>query len=154
MVRSMRSGLLAGAALVWGCGGGSTSNTPSPIANQWVRQVRSQIRLREDVLTTRGYELTTQIYTGRLRDDESETLVSELRFGNDYAFLGVCDNDCSDVDLRLFDDDGREVDSDVRTDDWPVVRVTPARSGRFRVRVIMASCRTNPCYYGVGLYRK
>ena len=116
--------------------------------------MRDQLRQRSDFLTSRSYELSSEVYQGSLDDDESDNLNVTLRGGVRYAFLGVCDNDCSDVDLRLFDEDGDEVDSDVRTDDWPIVEVTPGHTARYRLKVIMASCSVSPCFYGVGMYSK
>ena len=72
--------------------------------------------------------------------------------GVNYVILGVCDNDCSDLDLRLFDPNGREVASDLLTDDNPVVNVTPRRTGTYTVRAIMTTCSSQPCRYGIGVY--
>ena len=58
------------------------------------------------------------------------------------------------MDLRLYDPDGDEIDSDVGDDDWPVVKVASARSGTYTIKVVMASCSTDPCYYGVGAFKK
>ena len=66
--------------------------------------------------------------------------------------MAVCDQDCGDVDLRLFDPYGNEVDSDVGTDDWPIVSITPQFKGTYQVRVVMARCSDHPCYYGVGVF--
>jgi hypothetical protein len=68
--------------------------------------------------------------------------------------VGVCDNDCSDLDLVLYDADGDQVDSDVQTDDVPIVQVTPRETMRYRVKVLMPTCKTNPCWYGIGVYGK
>ena len=139
--------LLVGAALL----------TPVAVQAQdsrWERQVSDQLHRYGDALSDRGFELTHEMKTGSLGDDENEYFTLELDAGSSYALLGVCDEDCTDVDLRLFDADGNEVDSDLETDDYPVVEVTPRRTARYRVKVIMASCSTSPCFYGVGVFGK
>lgn len=138
--------LLLGAALV--------APTTGHAQSRWERQVRDQIKRAGRILEDRGYEMSHDIYTGSLSDDENESLTLNLRRGNQYAIVGVCDEDCSDIDLRLFDEDGDEVDSDVETDDNPVVQVSPRDSGKYRIKVIMADCRTSPCFYGVGVFSK
>ena len=122
--------------------------------SRWQRQVSTQLSRYSDVLSDKGYARTHEIKQGSLDDDESEYITLELDAGRSYALLGVCDEDCSDLDLRLYDADGNELDSDIETDDYPVVEVRPVRSARFRVKVSMATCSTSPCFYGVAVYGK
>ena len=73
--------------------------------------------------------------------------------GTAHTLLGVCDEDCSDIDLYLYDEGGVLIDSDASTDDVPVLLVTPPRRGRYRVQVTMYDCQVEPCFYAVGLYQ-
>ena len=57
-----------------------------------------------------------------------------------------------DVDVRLYDAAGREVDKDVERDDDPAVAVEVTRSGKYAVRTSMASCTASPCRYGFGAF--
>ena len=122
--------------------------------NQWQVTVRNQVSQHGDFLSQRGYTMNGDVFDGSLNNGMYEDLTITLRPGVSYAFMGVCDEDCHDVDLRLYDPDGDEVDADVRTDDWPIVMVTPRYKGTYQVRVIMASCSRNPCYYGIGVFVK
>jgi hypothetical protein len=122
--------------------------------NQWQQTVRHQVGQHSDLLSGRGYTMSGDVYDGKLDADAIEDLTITLRPGISYAFMGVCDEDCHDVDLRLYDPDGDEVASDVRSDDWPIVTVTPPFKGTYRVRVVMANCSRNPCFYGIGLFTK
>jgi len=126
----------------------------APAQNQWQRTVRNQVGQHDAFLSERGYTMSGDVYDGSLKDDEFENLTITLLPGTSYAFMGVCDEDCHDIDLRLYDPDGDEVDSDVRVDDWPIVSVTPRFKGTYRLRVVMASCSSNPCYYGIGVFTK
>lgn len=122
--------------------------------NQWQQTVRSQVSQHDDFLSERGYTLSGDVYNGKLNDDYYQDLTIDLEPGTSYAFMGVCDEDCHDIDLRLYDPAGNEVATDLRTDDWPIVMVTPHYSGTYQVRVVMASCSKNPCYYGIGVFTK
>jgi hypothetical protein len=122
--------------------------------NQWRTQVESYLKQKAKRLSDMGYEQTHETQIGSLSDDDNESFTLTLHAGTAYALVGVCDNDCSDMDLVLYDADDTQVDSDVQNDDVPIVQVTPTETMRYRVKVIMAACRTNPCWYGIGVYGK
>lgn len=71
-----------------------------------------------------------------------------LRRGTDYRIVGACDNECNDVDLILLDAQGREIDSDLLTDDYPIVSVRPESDSRYTVRIRLVTCTIEPCYVG------
>lgn len=122
--------------------------------NQWRDRVEGYLKRAAQVLTDRGYSQTHETQIGSLRDDENASFTLTLHAGTPYALVGVCDSDCNDLDLVLYDADDNEVDSDVQTDDYPLVQVTPSETMRYRVKVVMASCRSNPCWYGIGVYAR
>jgi hypothetical protein len=122
--------------------------------NQWRTQVEGYLKRAAKTLSDKGYEQTHETQIGSLADDDNESFNLTLHAGTTYALVGVCDNDCSDLDLVLYDADGSQVDSDVQTDDVPIVQVTPSETQRYRVKVMMATCKTNPCWYGIGVYGK
>ena len=122
--------------------------------DEFDRQVRAQLENATRELGREGFALTHQIFTGALRESQSEDVVFELQAGGTYLILGVCDNDCKDFDLELLDSNGRRIDRDEGDDDVPVVAVSPARRERYTVRATMASCGDNPCRFGLGAVRK
>lgn len=122
--------------------------------NQWRSQVERYLKNSSKNLTDRGYEQTHETQIGSLRDNENESFTLTLHAGTKYALVGKCDDDCHDIDLVLYDADGDQVDSDIENDDYPLVQVTPSETQRYRVKVIMANCQTNPCWYGIGVYGK
>ena len=79
--------------------------------------------------------------------------ISEI-FNDDYMILAACDEDCSDVDITVYDEDGDTVASDVSTDDVPVVRLSPKRDGQYRIEIKMYECSSEPCYWGFGVFNK
>jgi len=122
--------------------------------NEWERQVRSYIERAGDNWRSAGYTLSHDVHTGSLRADGSELLTLQLRAGTTYQIQAVCDNDCTDIDLRVYDAAGDEMGHDILGDDTPVVSVTPRSSGTYTVNVIMWKCSTATCFYGVGAYSK
>jgi hypothetical protein len=89
---------------------------------------------------------------GRLDDGDEDAITFDLLRGQTYMIMGVCDADCSDLDLVLYDGDGDEVDSDLATDDVPIVSVATDRADTYRVEISMVSCSAEPCRFGVGVY--
>jgi hypothetical protein len=84
----------------------------------------------------------------------SDDYTFQLAEGKDYLIVSVCDQDCSDLDLTLFDENNNEIATDTSTDDAPVVEVSPRWSGKFRLNVTMYACGNAPCYYGISVMGK
>jgi hypothetical protein len=120
----------------------------------WEAQVRNQIVEAAKRLENQGLSMVQPIRTGSLNQDATQAITLSLEIGREYHILGACDNDCTDVDLALFDASGRQVSIDAAEDDYPVVSVSPPRSGTYRVVVSMAKCSSEPCRYGVGVFAK
>jgi hypothetical protein len=122
--------------------------------DQWDQQVRTLISQAGKTFEDHGYRMTHQVMTGSLAAAADEMVQVTLEAGKQYQIMGVCDTDCSDMDLTLFDGAGTQVDTDVLADDVPIVTVTPTRSGTFRVKVAMVTCTNAPCRYGLGVFGK
>lgn len=136
--------LLAGALL---------APAPARAQSRWREQVNSQFDQVGKILRKLGYQ-RTDTYDGSLAKDASESLTLSVRAGRQYAILAVCDNDCADIDLRIYGENNKEIDSDIEGDDKPILTVTPTTDGKFQLKITMAKCTTSPCFYGVGLYAK
>lgn len=99
-----------------------------------------------------GYQALGGMLTGGLNSSSSESKFISLSGGVRYYIIGVCDQDCSDVDLRLYTPDGSNLAQDIATDDHPTLNIIAPVSGQYRLQVEMASCRQSPCYYGVQIF--
>jgi hypothetical protein len=120
--------------------------------DQWTQQVRGQLTAASQLFANEGFASTHEVVTGGLAEGATEQVEMELDAGVEYVIVGVCDVDCSDVDLFLRDPSGRVVDSDIELDDVPIVTVTPERTGTYSLEVRMVTCSAAPCRYGVGTY--
>ena len=115
--------------------------------------VDSQLDSRAPDVVGSGFEQVGAPAKGST--DEGENFVFEvpLETGASYKLVGVCDASCSDVDLVLENSAGTVLDSDYLLDDIPLVQLTPSTSDSYRVVVAMASCSSDPCGWGVAVYR-
>ncbi|MFC1791404.1 hypothetical protein ACFL0I_02940, partial [Gemmatimonadota bacterium] len=98
------------------------------------------------------YGSTGAQHLGELDRGAEEEVWIQLPHG-DFYLVGVCDNECDDLDMWIWDAAGEEVDEDVLTDDVPVLQVSPKAPGRYRIRVKMITCTIEPCAYGFEVFR-
>lgn len=106
------------------------------------------------LLALENYELTHDIKFASLYNGRSDDYYFSLSKGWQYQIIAVCDGDCGDIDLCLYDEYGGEIDCDTASDDKPMVAATPRWTGRFRLRVKMYDCRINPCKFGIAVFGK
>ena len=127
-------------------------STDAVAQNQYQQSIAQQFTNWAPRFAQQGFQMQGTPTTGTLNDDADESILVNLSAGTRYAIAGVCDQDCNDVDLQVFSSDGTKIGEDLQTDDKPVVIFTAGYTGQFRVKVLMATCSTNPCYYGVQVF--
>ncbi len=91
---------------------------------------------------------------GSLNTDQSFAVSINLQAGTEYRLVGVCDQDCFDLDLVLKDPDGEEVGSDILEDAIPLVAYVADTTGEYQVEVIMIACGLEPCSYRLAAFAK
>lgn len=69
--------------------------------------------------------------------------------GGEVAVLAVCDDDCEDLDLAVYSEAEEILGKDDMDDAFPLVKFATETPGRFYVRVGMAKCTLDPCYFEV-----
>jgi hypothetical protein len=114
--------------------------------------IAAQFRTVDSVFRIVGMSRVGGIVRGSLNQSEVAPHPGTFDPGADYLIVGRCDVDCTDLDLELSSSDGSVVAEDREADDKPYVRFR-ARSGSYRLRVIMSSCQIEPCAYGLRVYR-
>jgi len=100
-----------------------------------------------------GYGMSHAPYVDKLSGGKDELRLT-LQRDVEYTIIGVCDKECGDVDIRLYDENNNLVDEDVSANMTPTVRVNPQWTGRFTVQVEIYRCTRTPCYYAVGILAK
>jgi hypothetical protein len=121
-------------------------------AQNYTQQMQGYMNNYAQAAISRGYSPVTAMVTGSLNGGANASHTVTLTQGRNYVIIGVCDRDCTDVDLRLYSADGSTTASDVALDDHPTLQFTAPASGNFRLQVDMATCSHNPCFYGVQLF--
>lgn len=96
-----------------------------------------------------SYSNAPQNFTGSLYSGQTSNHYVGLNGNVSYTLAAECDQDCSDIDMKVYDENGILVGEDVLEDAIPIVDVTPIRSAQFRVELIMYDCSVEPCGYQV-----
>ena len=122
--------------------------------NRWERQVSGQLQRAVAALRGKGVGRPDLTRIAPLNSEESESFPVTLQAGVAYYISGACDNDCTSLHLVLANAANNEVATDRSSENYPVLRFTPPETVRYRVKVTMAACQMNPCWYGVAVYRK
>jgi len=133
---------------------------PQPFAGQTAAQpqvdYRAQILERlsqvEAVSAAEGFQRIGEPTVGQLRQGQTFNVPATLDAGVEYRIIGVCDNDCGDLDLALFDQSSNLISQDNLVDATPIVTVSPQWTGSFTVQAAMHRCTVEPCFYALVLY--
>ena len=117
---------------------------------QSIDQVWDQLRNQSTTAVNEG--LKNYNFIIGFLDHDSEPVDNwpvYMRAGSSYRVVGVCDNDCTDVDLSLEDSERTVLVSDLLEDDLPMVSYTPKTTATYWIRPTMVVCSVNPCGYGI-----
>lgn len=151
--------LIAAAAAAALLAAGAAEAQPSATArasNDYQGQVRGYLDSQASKHTSEGFrrEGAIQDLVAPLRLDGGMIWTVPLQRGVTYRIFGVCDNDCSDVDMEVYDARGGFVGRDIQTNDTPYVEITPTQDGVAFARIWLAACESEPCYVGARVFRR
>jgi hypothetical protein len=126
----------------------------STLGLAWSSHISSQINSWRQYLASYDFVQEFETYTDFLEQGSSQTLYATLHANQEFCIVGVGDDDVHDLDLELFDERGRLVNEDRARDGDAVVSVKPVRTGEYRIRVTLSSCRYYICEYGIAVFSK
>ncbi|WP_019674068.1 hypothetical protein [Psychrobacter lutiphocae] len=91
--------------------------------------------------------------SGSLGEYDEETESFPFTRNKEYSLVAVCDDDCTDLDLYVYDKNGKVVGYDDDDTATAIVDFTAEYSGDYDVEVTMYECETSVCFYRVRSYR-
>jgi hypothetical protein len=130
-----------------------TASTAAWADNQYEQAVRRYLDSQHQI---DGYsqDRGTADWVGALRSGQPQYWEVQLARGASYQIVGVCDQDCKDVDMEVYDSRGNTVGSDTLADDYPRVAFTPSASGTYSVKIWLHQCTSEPCYAAARVLRR
>ena len=118
----------------------------------WEREVNAQINEASYQFRQEGFRKLGRTWIDDLEDGDDDYITVELDPDYEYIAIAVCDSDCGDIDLILYDDDDVRIAKDIGTDDIPVLSGSPDYYGDYYLEAVMVDCYADTCYFGVALY--
>lgn len=128
----------------------AAAQVPDPFA----RELAQKLSYSEQFLGEDGYSRAAGPFAGGLEQGAERRFPLTLRAGQDYRIVGVCDQRCGDVVLRLYDPNDALIARDVLEGGVPVMHVRPAFTGSHMVEVAAPRCRAPQCWYAVNVYSR
>jgi hypothetical protein len=125
---------------------------PGQVPPQSAQILMAQLQRAEQFAAEQGFQQVGQPFAGGLTQGQNWNVPAQLNAGVEYRVLGVCDQNCRDLDIAVYDESGATVAQDNATDDHPVVALAPAANGQFTIQAQMFQCTAQPCYYALILY--
>lgn len=104
----------------------------------------------DEIFASKDFKPTGWTERGSLAKGGTKTAKLTLTGSGPFAAVGMCDTDCDNVDLVISDASGKTIDSDVETDDAPIVLLE--NPGTYMVRIDMKACKTDSCAVGMRAY--
>jgi hypothetical protein len=123
-------------------------------SNEYRQQLDTQLQASRTQFQGDGYAVAAGPFTGALRVGGKERFTLPVEQGVSYKIVGICDNDCSNVDMRVFNMNGQNIGEDVLDDDVPIVELQPTGTGTVQLEASMVTCSSEPCFHAIEVYWK
>ena len=136
------------AAIACGLGAALLASQPAA-AQDWEGLRDALLEMLGDVLLMDGYVYAGFAHEGALSQGQSEDVAIRLGSGLDFAIVGECEIECSNLDFALYDAAGTLIASDAMLDEFPFIETSPAGASLYRLRVTMTGCEAPACRYAV-----
>lgn len=107
--------------------------------------------LENIALTPPGYVLDS-FGVVRLTPGATSRISLDVPANRLIEIMGDCDDDCSDLDVVVYNKDGKTLASDREDDYYPIVNFTSDAVGRLDIDLILASCEANYCYAAYSVF--
>ncbi|WP_395645732.1 hypothetical protein [Terricaulis sp.] len=127
----------------------ATAQVPDPYA----RDLAQRLAHVESVMSDEDYMRAAGPFFGPLSTGGGRRFTMNLRAGQEYRIVGVCDGRCSDLDLRAVFA-GQVVAEDLAPDVTPVLHIQPRVTGPYEVQALMVRCRGDPCWFAFNVYSR
>ena len=129
---------------------GTTASAQPDLRDYLTRQLDNQ----EPDNADRGFAHAVGPLSGTLAANRAAQLPLTLRAGQEIRIVGVCDQACDDLDLRVLTPRGDIIALDTGSNARPVVDLRAEMFGQHTIEVGMIDCTTPRCRYAVNVYTR
>jgi len=89
---------------------------------------------------------------GKVKEEVEVPFTAELSSNTSYTILGVCDDNCSGLNLTLRNEQGEKIANDEKKDGIPVISFTPTENSDYQITARPNKCATEKCEFGLVLF--
>lgn len=141
---------VAAAAIALALVAGPPASAQPDLRDYLTRQLDNQ----EPDNAERGFAHAVGPLSGMLSSATTAQLPLTLRAGQEIRIVGVCDQACADLDLRVVNPRGEVLALDTRSNARPVVDLRADMFGQHTIEVSMVDCRAPRCRFAVNVYTR
>jgi len=141
---------VAAAAIALALVAGPPASAQPDLRDYLTRQLDNQ----EPDNAERGFAHAVGPLSGMLSSGTTAQLPLTLRAGQEIRIVGVCDQACDDLDLRVINPRGEVLALDTRSNSRPVVDLRAEMFGQHTIEVGMIDCRAPRCRFAVNVYTR
>ncbi len=141
---------VAAAAIALALVAGPPASAQPDLRDYLTRQLDNQ----EPDNAERGFAHAVGPLSGMLSSATTAQLPLTLRAGQEIRIVGVCDQACADLDLRVVNPRGEVLALDARSNARPVVDLRADMFGQHTIEVGMVDCRAPRCRFAVNVYTR
>lgn len=128
--------------------------TPAASAQDLRDYLTQQLDNQEPNNAERGFAHAVGPLAGTLASSHAAQLPLTLRAGQEIRIVGVCDQECNDLDIRVLNPRGQIIALDTRGNDHPTVDLRAEMFGQHTIEVGMIDCDAPRCRYAVNVYTR
>lgn len=121
------------------------------VAQDFEEQVAGQIAAIHDDIAS-DFEYASDMVIGEIEAGGSDGFPMTVNSDAEYIIVAVCDADCGDVDLVVYDAEEDQAAADVEYDDYPVIEFQG--EGEYWVEVVMTDCAAETCLYAIQVFER
>ncbi|NEP85878.1 MULTISPECIES: hypothetical protein [Okeania] len=99
-----------------------------------------------------GKKLVFWPLIGKVKERVEVPFTAKLSSNTSYSILGVCDDNCNDLNLTLKNQKGEKIANDKKQDGIPVISFTPTENSNYRITARPDKCSTEKCEFGMVLF--
>lgn len=101
-----------------------------------------------------GYRRVGEQESGNLTAGSASSFDRILMAPDRYTIVGMCDEQCRDIDLAVYDANEQLIEEDVLDDNLPFVSFDAEETGTYRIRMKMWDCTNDGgCAWRTQIYR-
>lgn len=124
----------------------------TPLAARAQSAIEQMTTAATEMMSNAGMTKRSQ-HDGSLAQGRATDLSITIAAGSQVLIAGFCDEDCSDLDMRV-SQNGTMLGEDILDDDAPMVTLANWTGGTVTVRVEMPACSVAPCAFRVMVFSK